>query len=414
MTREEFAFILAFAAGLSTCVGAAVVYSKTLVQLASKKVLAGGLGMSAGVMLYVSFVEILFKSSTAFENSGSSEGEARLYATLCFFSGMVVMLALSYLVSFLDPGRGHCVCDEDENVDLDRLERILNAEASGESLSILGVGIGNGADEQPLDPKTKTNDDNNGDSNKNTTVTHLDIEMQQVSLNQQEQQQANSSSPKSGKPSSPKFKAESSHGLGGTHDIKGSYSNMHLLARSADIDTELDNAEQQEHKHDHEHDHNKLEHGDSKLHHMGVMTAIAIGLHNLPEGLATFVVALEDPGVGISLAFAIAIHNIPEGICVSVPIFFATGNRNKAFLWAFISGISEVVGALLGWVLLASIMGEVIYGILFGLISGMMVYLCIFQLIPTAHRYDPQDGVVSKGIIVGMVIMAFSLVLFLF
>lgn len=90
----------------------------------------------------------------------------------------------------------------------------------------------------------------------------------------------------------------------------------------------------------------------SKLQRMGLFTALAIAIHNFPEGLATFSAALSDPSLGIAIAVAIAIHNIPEGIAVSVPVYFATGSRRKAFWLSFSSGLSEPVGALLGFLLL--------------------------------------------------------------
>ena len=149
-----------------------------------------------------------------------------------------------------------------------------------------------------------------------------------------------------------------------------------------------------------------------KLVKMGLSTAVAIALHNFPEGLATFVAALDDPSVGAVLAIAIGIHNIPEGLCVALPIYYATGNRWKAFMWGCLSGLSEPVAALLGWLVLAKAMGENVYAILFGLVSGMMVIISLKELIPTAHRYDPQDTVVTYSVIGGMVIIALSLALF--
>jgi len=145
---------------------------------------------------------------------------------------------------------------------------------------------------------------------------------------------------------------------------------------------------------------------------MGINTAIAIGLHNFPEGLATFVAALDDPRVGAVLAIAIGIHNIPEGLCVALPIYYATGNRMKAFAWALLSGASEPIAALLGWAVLANSFSPVMYAVLFGLVGGMMVIISIRELLPTAHRYDPQDTVVTISFILGMFIMALSLVLF--
>lgn len=149
-----------------------------------------------------------------------------------------------------------------------------------------------------------------------------------------------------------------------------------------------------------------------KLVKMGLSTAVAIAIHNFPEGLATFVAALDDPGVGAVLAIAIGIHNIPEGLCVALPIYYATGNRWKAFMWGCLSGLSEPVAALLGWAILAKAMTPDVYAVLFGLVSGMMVIISLKELIPTAHRYDPEDTVVTYSLIGGMVIIALSLVVF--
>ena len=149
-----------------------------------------------------------------------------------------------------------------------------------------------------------------------------------------------------------------------------------------------------------------------KLVNMGLSTALAIALHNFPEGLATFVAALSDPSEGAVLAIAIGIHNVPEGLCVALPIYYATGNRWKGFLWGCLSGLSEPVAALLGWAVLANAMSQTAYASLFGLVSGMMVMISFKELLPTAHRYDPEDTVVTYSVVVGMAIMAISLVLF--
>jgi ZIP family zinc transporter len=156
---------------------------------------------------------------------------------------------------------------------------------------------------------------------------------------------------------------------------------------------------------------------DSKLQRMGVNTAAAIAIHNFPEGLATFVATLVDPAVGATLAIAIAIHNIPEGLCVALPIYYATGSRLKGFLWALFSGISEPIGAFVGWLIIKSTgddMNQLVYGILFGVVAGMMIMIVLLELLPTGYRYDPQDKVVTNSLILGMVVMAMSLCLFLF
>jgi len=149
---------------------------------------------------------------------------------------------------------------------------------------------------------------------------------------------------------------------------------------------------------------------------LGIFAGIALAFHNFPEGLATFIAVMDDPKVGASVAIAIAIHNIPEGICVSIPIYYATGSKWKAFFWATLSGISELFGAVLGLIIVKSIGGfsQNIYGVLFGIVAGMMVYISLKQLLPTAHKYDPDDRVTSASLCAGMVIMAISLVLFKF
>ncbi len=151
---------------------------------------------------------------------------------------------------------------------------------------------------------------------------------------------------------------------------------------------------------------------NNKLVRMGMQTAVAIALHNFPEGLATFVAVLEDPKIGAVLACAIGIHNIPEGFCVALPIYYATGNRTKAFWWGALSGMSEPIGALLGWIVLANSFSDAMYGLMFGIVSGMMVMISLKELLPTAYRYDPEDTVVTNSLIAGMAIISLSLVLY--
>lgn len=151
---------------------------------------------------------------------------------------------------------------------------------------------------------------------------------------------------------------------------------------------------------------------ERKLITMGISTALAIAIHNFPEGLATFVATLHEPSVGAVLAIAIGIHNIPEGLCVALPIYYATGNRCKAFGWACLSGASEPIAALLGWAILAKTMSQIVYAILFGLVAGMMVIISMKELLPTAHRYDAEDTVVTYSFVGGMALISLSLVLF--
>lgn len=149
-----------------------------------------------------------------------------------------------------------------------------------------------------------------------------------------------------------------------------------------------------------------------KLYRMGLFTALAIAIHNFPEGLATFVSTLKDIKLGASIAVAIAIHNIPEGIAVAIPIFYATGNRNKAFVYSFLSGLAEPVGALIGYAILFSFFNDLVFGIIFAFVAGIMVFVALDELLPMAREYE-QPHLSVYGLISGMVIMALSLLLFL-
>lgn len=151
---------------------------------------------------------------------------------------------------------------------------------------------------------------------------------------------------------------------------------------------------------------------NKKLMRMGLLTALAIAIHNFPEGIATFTAALTDPALGIAIAVAIAIHNIPEGIAVSVPIFYATGSRKKAFIHSFLSGLAEPVGALVAYLILMPFMGPTLFGLLFGAVAGIMVFISVDELLPTAEEYGEHHFSVY-GLIGGMAVMGVSLVLFI-
>ena len=306
------AFLLVIIAGLSTGIGASAIFCKRCVFLANKKFLAGSLGLSAGVMLYVSFVEILQKSLDGFSEGGlrgdSGSGPAYMAGTGCLFSGMLIMWLLNVFVHSLDKPHLHST---------PAAEGDMQAKRSGESSSAVP-----------------------------TTVEENAIE------------------------------------------IEISHTSEAIVQGSGNVQN------------------------DTRLSRMGFLTALAIGIHNFPEGLATFVATLADPTIGVALTVAIGIHNIPEGLCVAVPVYYSTGSKWKALCWALLSGVSEPIGALLGYLVLKDIMGPVAFGIIFGLVGGMMIYICFRELIPTAHRYDPDDTIVTPSIVFGMAIMALSLVLF--
>ncbi len=285
------AFALTLFAGLSTGIGSAIAF---FAKKTNTKFLSVSLGFSAGVMIYISFVEIFFKAREILANEiGQQMGY--LITIVAFFTGMILIAIIDKLVPAL--ANPH---------ELKKVEDI-----------------------QPEDT--------------------LDL----------------------------------------LHD---------------DRSMAIRNAQQQ------------LKQGDqakkNKLYRMGMMSAMAIAIHNFPEGLATFLTALQDINLGLPIAIAIAIHNIPEGIAVSVPIYHATGSKRKAFKFSFLSGLAEPLGALVGFLILLPFMNAVVFGFLFASVAGIMVYISIDNLLPAAREYG-EPHLSLYGLMGGMALMALSLLLFL-
>lgn len=154
---------------------------------------------------------------------------------------------------------------------------------------------------------------------------------------------------------------------------------------------------------------------EKALHRLGLMSALAIAIHNFPEGIATFIGALNDPEMGAGITFAIAIHNIPEGIAVAIPIYYATKSKGKALLYATLSGLSEPIGALLCWAI-AAIFGVELTGsspafpLILAAVAGIMIYISLDELLPTAEKYG-KHHIAIAGVVGGMAIMGISLLI---
>lgn len=326
VSAEGQAFILVIAAGLCTTIGSCVVFFPQMANLANRTTLGGSLGLAAGVMLYIALVDIYTKSIGGFEEV-HDEGKAFIYATLSFFAGCFLMLALDKLVDVL-------------------MEWEMSQHGKGKD-----SGASHVAD-------VYTN--NNANQGEDLEKMREDFKEKVAAEGEEQNEEADAE------------KQSDSTDLMDTTDSKNAGS----------------------------------------LRHMGFAMALAIAIHNFPEGMVTYIAYVEDPGVGIALAVGIAVHNIPEGLCVSMPLYYATGRRMYSFLWGTLSGLTEPIGALIAWLVLRNSLGGNANGILFGLVSGMMTVISVAELLPSAHRYAPTGNLVTYSFLVGAFFIALSLMMF--
>ncbi len=147
-----------------------------------------------------------------------------------------------------------------------------------------------------------------------------------------------------------------------------------------------------------------------KIKRAGILTAIVVAIHNLPEGLATFFLTSEDVMLGIGIVIAIAIHNIPEGMAISIPVYQATHSKRKAFLYSFLSGMAEPIGGVVGFIVIKTLFPTMCIGILFSLVAGIMTYISLDTLLPLSKDYDTGHYSIS-GVVLGLLIMGFTLTL---
>ncbi len=148
--------------------------------------------------------------------------------------------------------------------------------------------------------------------------------------------------------------------------------------------------------------------GRDRLLKTGLLVALGIGIHNFPEGMATFAGALQDPGLGVAIATAIAIHNIPEGLAVSAPVYAATGSRSRALLLSFLSGVAEPAGAVVAALVLLPILNDVVLGAMLAVVAGIMVFISLDELVPVARSFG-EEHLSIVGVVIGMAVMAASL-----
>mmetsp|Transcript_5817 Transcript_5817/g.14809 ORF Transcript_5817/g.14809 Transcript_5817/m.14809 type:complete len:453 (+) Transcript_5817:147-1505(+) len=425
------AFAVSIGAGLATSIGAAVVF---VARETNRRLLALGLAAAAGVMLFVSFIEIFYKADAEFlVTFDGNETLARLLSTVCFFSGVMLTWILDLVVHRVwnhnDPQTVH-------EVNVDKLQSSLQEVVP----SAPARRIGDLGDSSP--------DVQSSGASSPDHMSSLESSSSDVALLVRDAQQsaANSSSSAhvhhsattaSCSPATLRRRRNSS--FGANHKPA-------LLARASavrcdpgDGDNEPERYAENEGEGDSARRPSMVQQKDDddvtvdliaedddqeevvdlsetqkrNLGIAGVITAISIAIHNFPEGLATFLSTLNDPSVGIPLAIAIAVHNIPEGMCVAIPIYYATGSKWKGFIAGVLSGLSEIIGGLIAYAIIAATPSATAMAVLFGLVAGMMVFISLNELLPNALRYEPNQNLVMLALFGGMAVMAASLVLFL-
>ncbi|KAG2498814.1 hypothetical protein HYH03_003007 [Edaphochlamys debaryana] len=358
---------------MSSMLGALVICLFNIRQ--NNKLLAVSLGFAAGVMMYISAVDIYAgKSVGMFESAGFDHAMAFTYATICFFCGFPIIWVLDKVCHWL----------------ADRGAPGMHMEIEGPQ-DLLDPTHGHAAKDTPSRAHTPVNHQGSKDQSTGTappgcavspaaalgacgtpctcdaeTVTSLS-QAESWAVRDTESGLAMAQGPVKSPPALVVSDSSTESGL--------SAESARSLVRS------------------------------------GLLCALAVALHNLPEGLVTFVGYMDSMGSGITTAIAIAIHNIPEGLVIASAMSAGTGSKLKGVLWALVASCSEPIGGLIGLaVVCGGQMTDTVFGILFGLVAGIMVYVSIKELLPTAHRFDPQDKVVSVSVLGGAVIMACSLI----
>lgn len=441
---------LVFAAGASTAIGASIVFFPSLVKRASRRVLASSLGLSAGLMIYLSFLEIFAKSVNGFVEAGIEENRAHVYATLVFFGGVLAMMILDWLVKRLmrDPPPIHRNVDDDIDIEITWNVNEEHHESNSQQQEIYVPHYCMGCTDDPardlegwqelaereLEGNRSVPTEASLGRRESDPAVDLEAWHEVVAGQEVEGNRAVPTEVSIGRRKSFTLKDEENGDDDGNKVRIESQENN--SRRSLDRVDGIADCQDQERVTEDPNTIRVVVENNSTPHHngglvrppdrpsihpkheriklvkVGYSTALAIFLHNFPEGVATFVAAIEGPQVGAVLAIAIGLHNIPEGICVALPIYYATGNRWKAFRWGCFAGVSEAFAAILGWLVLATTMTDTVYAVVFGMAGGTMLMISMKELIPTAYRYDPEDTVVSSSVIVGMGIMALSLILF--
>mmetsp|Transcript_27317 Transcript_27317/g.83017 ORF Transcript_27317/g.83017 Transcript_27317/m.83017 type:complete len:422 (-) Transcript_27317:765-2030(-) len=395
---------ISIGAGLATAVGGAFAFLPGVWRaLPQTTVLAISLALSAGVMLYVSFIEIFSKSHDAILASGVSEAAATGITTLCFFLGMGLTVLLELLVHVIFERRNAGCADAPSDLPTEICACHMDLEADEGGLPVLVH------DNKEAVPPHHAHQHAHHHSHVQCTTNSMECAPAAAAG-----ERTHPTPPSSNAAAAPIFVPSSSVQPSELQRIDEASVMVEMLSAPTHVSrTSSRNGEATPGTAE-DSDHVALNSPEEKkrLARMGMMTALAIAIHNFPEGLATFLATLADAHVGASLGVAIAIHNIPEGLCVAMPVYYATESKWKAFGWALLSGLTEPIGGIAGYAILQPFFTEMVFGIVFSMVGGMMVFIVCHELLPAAHRYMGHQAKTTAWVVAGMAIMAASLVLF--
>lgn len=346
------AFAMVCIAGAASMVGfLAVIFLKQ----SNTVWLSIGLAFAAGLMIFVSLVEILVEGCIgSFEAAGYSEGESIRYAMLLFYAGCTLVFVFDKVTKMATPYAN--ISLQMASRSFKRIKRSFKGNKGD---------IQSSADEKDIEcPPSGDTVEQDQDDDDDTDIPAV--------------QDAN--------------------------DVV-----CDVIPRDANFLAPVDIDLKQEEK-----DLTQTDEAELKkrkiLRRMSLLVAVSMAVHNFPEGMAVFLGALKDSKFGATIAIAISVHNIPEGFCISMPVYYATGSKLKAFFWTLIPSLAEPLGGLIAYLAFRDA-GDLAFAIAFGLVAGIMVYISVMELLPAAFSFDPNNRYVTVSCLGGMGVMAFSFIL---
>ena len=368
------AITFVFLAGMMIAVGGALSF---LIPKKYTKVLPIALAFSAGVLIYLAFIEVFEATYHGFESTDAEEWVVHIYTSLTFFCGIIIGGVLEFIVHKLGGGHDHHGGDitsgnnDSDNSDDDDDDVVNDKLPPQNTKGLKTIHVASKSDDN-IDIKATANANANANTNANDASPNIN-ESQQEQMEKAGQEEETEKE---------KLKQQKQQQQGETRKER------------TRIKSGLSVIE------------------EKQLMRVSFATAVALSLHNLPEGLATFVGTIADPAIGFSICIAVAIHNLPLGVSIATPVYIVTQSKWKAIGVSCIAAITQPIGGLIGLIVIHSGVSDVSFAVMFGITGGLMVFTCFRELLPAARMQDPNDQYTSLLVFIGMVVLDISLILF--